>query len=72
MFGEQNYSPVRKFLAKLWQVLFVLIYPVLITFSLIFTVILLIFSSLSQLMFRLLNGASPKEPVNKSKASVNL
>jgi hypothetical protein len=57
-------------LKKVWYVFFILLYPVLITFSLLFTSILLLFSGLSKLLFKLIQlfSAKPASVKNEPKA----
>ena len=49
-------SPLLK---KLWFGLFILMYPVIITFSLVFTGLLLFFSTLSKIFSKIIEWISP-------------
>jgi hypothetical protein len=62
-------KPADSLAKKIWYVFFILLYPVLITFSLLFTGILLLFSGLSKLLFKLIQlfGSKPASVRNDSK-----
>ncbi len=45
-----------------WQIFFALMYPILVTFSLIFTGILLLFSGLSRLLIAVASFFAKKKP----------
>jgi hypothetical protein len=63
-------KPADSLLKKVWYVLFILLYPVLITFSLLFTGILLVFSGLSKLLFKLIQLFSSKPESAKDDSKV--
>jgi|GEM_PF-1939203 len=60
--GKEN-SP---FLKKLWFGLFILMYPVIITFSLCFTGLLLFFSTLSKVFSNIVELFSSRKPASDS------
>lgn len=53
MIDKPSYPKFRRYA---WNVLFALMYPFLVTFSLLFTAILWVFSGLSSLIVRLASG----------------
>ncbi len=53
MTDKPSYSKLRRYA---WNVLFAVLYPFLVTFSLVFTAILWVFSGLSSLIVRLASG----------------
>lgn len=69
---NQSSSSVLK---KIWYGLFILIYPIIITFSLVFTGILLLFSTLSKLIFKIISlfskNSEPNKIVKKVEPIVN-
>jgi hypothetical protein len=58
--GKES-SPLLK---KLWFGLFILMYPVIITFSLLFTGLLLFFSTLSKVFSKIVEWVSPRKPAD--------
>ena len=54
--GRRDLQPKSAFLHYAWNVLFALFYPVLVTFSLLFTGIVWVLSGFSRLLFRLLSA----------------
>jgi hypothetical protein len=58
--GKEN-APLLK---KLWFGLFILMYPVIITFSLLFTGVLLFFSTLSKIFSKIVELFSSRKPAS--------
>ncbi|QHT68278.1 hypothetical protein GXP67_17335 [Rhodocytophaga rosea] len=67
-------KPTDSLAKKIWYVFFILLYPVLVTFSLLFTSILLLFSGLSKLLFKLIQlfSAKPTSVKNEEKVDPTL
>ena len=67
-------KPTDSLAKKIWYVFFILLYPVLVTFSLLFTGILLLFSGLSKLLFKLIQlfSAKPESAKHDSKVESTL
>ncbi len=63
-----EYPQKRTFAWWVWQFFFVLMYPALITFSLLFTAILWFFSTLSRALTWVFKKFSPKASISR-KAS---
>jgi len=57
---EDQDKPKSVLLQYAWNVLFALFYPFLITFSLLFTGIVWVFSGVSQVLFKLLSSIQSK------------
>jgi hypothetical protein len=56
-------APDRTFLWWVWNIFFTVMYPVLATFSLLFTGLLVLFSFISRILFKVLDSFSAE---NKS------
>ncbi len=64
---EKQHVPKSGWKHYAWNILFALFYPFLLTFSLIFTGIVWIFSGISQILFKVLSSISQKEKEDISK-----
>lgn len=58
--SEENNNTSNSFLKKAWYLFFILLYPVLVTFSLVFTGILFLFSGISKVIFKIVSMFSAK------------
>jgi hypothetical protein len=55
---RQEPAPLLK---KLWLGLFILMYPIIVTFSLLFTGLLLVFSTLSKVISKIVEWLTPRK-----------
>lgn len=60
MSEQESNTSSDSLLKKVWYIFFILLYPILITFSLVFTGILLVFSGISKIIFKLIHLFSAK------------
>gem|GEM_PF-2316501 len=58
---KEEQKPKSILLRYIWNVVFALFYPFLVTFSLLFTGIVWLFSGCSQLLFKFLSSLSTQE-----------
>ena len=66
---DQTGKETSPLLKKLWFGLFILMYPVIITFSLVFTGLLLFFSTLSKIFSKIVEWLSPRKPTTDTTGS---